>query len=156
MDELDSAIVAQLQQDARQSNRDIARKVGIAPSTCLERIRLLRERGVIRGYHADIDLASLNRGVQALVSAQVRPLSRLVIDSFQRSLTELPEVMSVFVTAGSDDFLIHVSAQDIDHLHSFLVDRLAVRKEVVGFRSSIIYRNLHKTNLAALPATNPR
>ena len=81
MDELDSAIVALLQEDARQSNRDIARKVGIAPSTCLERIRLLRERGVIRGYHADIDLAALGRGVQAMVSAQVRPLSRVVIDS---------------------------------------------------------------------------
>lgn len=156
MDELDSAIVGLLQEDARQSNRDIARKVGVAPSTCLERIRLLRERGVIRGYHADIDLASLNRGVQALVSAQVRPLSRQVIDSFQRSLAELPEVMSVFVTAGSDDFLIHVTAQDIDHLHSFLVDRLAIRKEVIGFRSSIIFRHIHKTNLEPLPVTNHR
>ena len=75
MDELDSAIIRELQEDARQSNRDIARKVGIAPSTCLERTRLLRQRGVIRGYHADIDLAALNRGVQALVAAQVRPLS---------------------------------------------------------------------------------
>jgi DNA-binding Lrp family transcriptional regulator len=108
MDELDSAIIRELQEDARQSNRDIARKVGIAPSTCLERTRLLRQRGVIRGYHADIDLAALNRGVQALVAAQVRPLSRTVIDSFQHSVSALPEVLSVFVTAGSDDFLIHV------------------------------------------------
>ena len=156
MDELDSAIVALLQEDARQSNRDIARKVGIAPSTCLERIRLLRERGVIRGYHADIDLASLGRGVQAIVSAQVRPLSRVVIDAFQRSLSELPEVMSVFVTAGNDDFLIHVSVRDIDHLHSFLADRLAVRKEVVGFRSSIIFRHLHRTVLEPLPPNGKR
>ncbi|GLZ41589.1 Lrp/AsnC family transcriptional regulator [Actinokineospora sp. NBRC 105648] len=153
MDELDSAIVRQLQADARQSNRDIARKVGIAPSTCLERIRLLRQRGVIRGYHADIDLGSLNRGVQALVSAQVRPLSRTVIDSFQRSLVDLPEVMSVFVTAGSDDFLIHVSTPDIDQLHSFLVDRLAIRKEVIAFRTSIIFRHHRKTTVEPLPAT---
>jgi DNA-binding Lrp family transcriptional regulator len=154
MDELDSAIVRELQEDARQSNRDIARKVGIAPSTCLERIRLLRQRGVIRGYHADIDLASLNRGVQALVAAQVRPLSRTVIDSFQQSVSALPEVLSVFVTAGSDDFLIHVAAQDIDHLHSFLVDELSKRREIVGFRSSIIFRHLRKTNPEPLPAPN--
>jgi len=151
-----SAIVALLQEDARQSNRDIARKVGIAPSTCLERIRLLRERGVIRGYHADIDLAALGRGVQAMVSAQVRPLSRVVIDAFQRTLADLPEVMSVFVTAGSDDFLVHVSVRDIDHLHSFLADRLAVRKEVVGFRTSIIFRHHHRTVLEPLPDNGKR
>ncbi|MFE0024713.1 Lrp/AsnC family transcriptional regulator [Amycolatopsis sp. NPDC059021] len=151
MDELDSAIVRLLQEDARQSNRDIARKIGIAPSTCLERTRLLRERGVIRGYHADIDLPSLNRGVQAMVAAQVRPLSRAVIDAFQRSIAELPEVMSMFVLAGSDDFLIQVAAQDIDQLHAFLVDRLAIRKEIVGFRTSIIFRHIRKTTLEALP-----
>lgn len=153
VDELDSAIVRHLQEDARQTNRDIARKVGIAPSTCLERTRLLRERGVIRGYHADVDLPSLGRGVQAMVSAQVRPLSRTVIDSFQHSMTRLPEVLSVFVAAGSDDFLIHVAVRDIDELHAFLTDRLALRKEVVGFRSSIIFRHLRKTTVEPLPVT---
>lgn len=152
LDELDSAIVRHLQEDARQTNREIARKVGVAPSTCLERIRLLRDRGVIRGYGADIDLPSLGRGVQAMISAQVRPLSRTVIDSFQRSMATLPEVLSVFVAAGSDDFLIHVAVQDIEHLHGFLTDRVAVRKEVVGFRTSIIFRHLKKTVLEALPA----
>ncbi|WP_410654052.1 Lrp/AsnC family transcriptional regulator [Amycolatopsis sp. lyj-112] len=155
MDELDSAIIRELQADARQSNRDIARKVGIAPSTCLERTRLLRERGVIRGYHADIDLRSLNRGVQALVSVQVRPLSREVVDGFQRFVADLPEVLSVFVTAGSDDFLIHVAAQDVDQFHSFLVDRLSPRKEIVSFRSSIIFRHLRKTELEPLPLRIP-
>ncbi|WP_091294505.1 Lrp/AsnC family transcriptional regulator [Amycolatopsis xylanica] len=154
MDELDSAIIRELQADARQTNRDIARKVGVAPSTCLERTRLLRERGVIRGYHADIDLAALNRGVQAMVSAQVRPLSRTVIDTFKNSVAQLPEVLSVFVIAGSDDFLIHVSAQDIDHLHAFLVDRLSQRKEIVGFRSSIIFHHIANTRPAPLPAAN--
>jgi DNA-binding Lrp family transcriptional regulator len=152
MDELDSAIIRELQLDARQSNRDIARKVGVAPSTCLERTRLLRERGVIRGYHADIDLNALNRGVQAMVSAQVRPLSRAVIDSFKNSVAQLPEVLSVFVIAGSDDFLIHVAAQDIDHLHAFLVDRLSQRKEIVGFRSSIIFHHIAKPDPGPLPA----
>ncbi|WP_153037549.1 Lrp/AsnC family transcriptional regulator [Amycolatopsis sp. YIM 10] len=151
MDELDSAIVRHLQEDARQSNRDIARKIGIAPSTCLERTRLLRERGVIRGYHADIDLPALNRGVQALVTAQVRPLSRTVIDTFWQSVAKLPEVLSVFVTAGSDDFLMHVTAQDIEHLHSFLVDRLAKRREIVSFRTSIVFQHLAKNVLAPLP-----
>jgi DNA-binding Lrp family transcriptional regulator len=76
VDELDSAIIGHLQTHARQTNRELARAVGIAPSTCLERVRALRDRGVITGYHAEISLAALNRGVQALLQVQVRPLSR--------------------------------------------------------------------------------
>jgi DNA-binding Lrp family transcriptional regulator len=150
MDEVDSAIIRELQEDARQPNQDIARKVGIAPSTCLERTRLLRQRGVIRGYHADIDLAALNRGVQALVAAQVRPLSRKVIEAFQSSVATLPEVLAVFTLAGSDDFVIHVTAPDIDHLHAFLIDRVTSRREIVGFRTSIVYRHQANTVLTRL------
>jgi DNA-binding Lrp family transcriptional regulator len=64
-------------------------------------------------------------------------------------------VLSVFVAAGSDDFLIHVAVRDIDHLHAFLTDRLAVGKEVVGFRSSIIFRHLRKSTVEELPMTPP-
>lgn len=150
MDELDSAIVAELQRDARQSNREIARKVGIAPSTCLERIRALRRRNVIRGYHADVDLHALNRGVQALIAAQVRPLSRDVIERFLSSVSALPEVLSTFVLAGGDDSIIHVAVQDVDHLHAFLIDRLARRKEIVSFRTSVILSQSHKTEIPPL------
>jgi DNA-binding Lrp family transcriptional regulator len=154
MDEVDSAIIRALQEDARQPNQDIARKVGIAPSTCLERTRLLRQRGVIRGYHADIDLGALNRVIQALVAAQIRPLSRSVIEAFQSSVAALPEVLAVFTLAGSDDFIIHVAAQDIDHLHAFLIDRVTSRREIVGFRTSIVYRHQVNTVLSRLPPPN--
>jgi len=81
----------------------------------------------------------------------VRPLSRAVIDSFQRSIAQLPEVLSVYVTAGNDDFLIEVTTPDIDALHAFLTDRLALRREIVGFRTSIVFRHLRKTTLEPLP-----
>ncbi|MGR6924136.1 Lrp/AsnC family transcriptional regulator [[Actinomadura] parvosata] len=144
MDELDSAIIRLLQTDARQSNRELARQLGIAPSTCLERVRSLTRRGVIRGYHADIDPAALNRGVQAMVSVQVRPLSRAVINAFKASAAEMPEVMSVFVLAGGDDFLLHVGVRDLDHLHAFLLDHLSKRKEIVGFRTSVVFQQVQK------------
>ncbi|MGO4428667.1 Lrp/AsnC family transcriptional regulator, partial [Streptomyces sp. MCAF7] len=79
MDELDTAIVRELQRDARQTNRELARTLGIAPSTCLERVRGLRERGVITGYRATVDLRALNRPVQALLAVRIRPPSREVI-----------------------------------------------------------------------------
>lgn len=151
MDELDAAIVAELQRDARQTNRELARRLGVAPSTCLERVRLLRRRGVILGYRAVISPAALNRGVEAFVSTRLRPLNRSVIDAFKRAVMELPEVVAVYVIAGDEDFLIHVTVPDLDHLHAFLVDRLAPRREVVSFRSQIVYQSAHKEVLDQLP-----
>lgn len=151
MDELDSAIIGHLQLDARQTNRELARRLGVAPSTALERVRLLKQRGVIRGYRAEINFTALNRRVQAFVAARVRPLSRAVIDGFQAALVELPEVVAVFVVSGDDDFLIHVAVQDLEHLHGFLIDRLSQRREVVSFRSSVIYQSAGNTVLTQLP-----
>jgi DNA-binding Lrp family transcriptional regulator len=155
VDELDTAILRHLQEDARQPNRAIAQKVGIAPSTCLERIRLLRRRGVIRGYHARVALPALNRGVQAMVSAQVRPLNREVVAAFEQSVAGLPEVLSVYTMAGSDDFLVHVTAPDIEHLHAFLLERFTERREIVSFRTSIVFQHLTNPVLEPLAEVNP-
>jgi DNA-binding Lrp family transcriptional regulator len=144
VDDIDAAIVAHLQTQARQTNRELARAVGIAPSTCLERVRSLRERGVITGFHAEVDLAALNRGVQALLHVQVRPLSRTVIEGFKAYAMSLPEVLSVFVVAGGDDFLVHVGVPDVDSLHAFLMDKFSGRREIAGFRSSVIYQHTRK------------
>jgi DNA-binding Lrp family transcriptional regulator len=150
MDELDSAIIAHLQADARQTNRDLARTLGIAPSTCLERVRALRERGVITGFHAAVSLTALNREVQAMLHVQVRPLSRRVIDGFKAYAMSLPEVLSVFVVAGGDDFLVHVAVPSVDSLHAFLMDKFSGRREIAGFRSSVIYQHTRKTTIESL------
>lgn len=151
MDELDSAIITELQRDARQTNRELARRLGVAPSTCLERVRALRARGAILGYRAVIAPATLNRGVEAFVSTRLRPLSRTVIDSFKAAAIEMPEVLAVYVIAGEEDFLIHVAVPDLARLHDFLVDRLSKRREVLSFRSQIVYQSAHKDVVERLP-----
>jgi DNA-binding Lrp family transcriptional regulator len=151
VDELDARIIALLQSDARLSNRELARQVGVSPSTCLERVRSLTRRGVIRGYHATIDPAALGRGVQALVSVQVRPLNRDVIATFKASAAAMPEVLSVFVLAGGDDFLLHIGVPDLDAMHAFLFDRLSKRREVTGFRTSVVFEQVTDPTPGLLP-----
>jgi DNA-binding Lrp family transcriptional regulator len=153
VDEIDEAIVGELQRDARQSNRDLAAKLGIAASTCLERVRSLQKRGIITGFHAAVSLRAVNRDVQALIAVNVRPLNREVINDFKRYMAGLPEVLSVFVLAGGDDFLVHVAVPDIERLHDFLMDRFTNRREIVGFRSSIVYR--HESGGAVTPLPGP-
>ncbi len=151
MDDIDSAIVRELQRDARQTNRDLARRLNIAPSTCLERVRALRARGVITGYRATVDLRALNRPVQALLTVRIRPMNREVIERFKAFLTSLPEVLNVYVVAGGDDFLVHVAVPDVDRLHALLMDQVFKRREVVDCRSSVIYQHVANDIIEALP-----
>ena len=79
------------------------------------------------------------RGVQALLAIQIRPLSRTVIEAFQAFAIDQPEVLAVFVLAGGDDFLIHVAVRDLAAMHALLMDKFSKRKEVIGFRTSVIF-----------------
>ena len=92
MDEVDSAIVRELQANARLSNRELAARLGIAASTCHVRTASLRERGVLAGFHAEVDLVKVGLAVQALVAFQIRPLSRQVIEGFRAFALSLPPV----------------------------------------------------------------
>ena len=109
MDALDRAILRRLHQDGRQTNRDLAEAVGVAPSTALERTRALRARGVITGVHAAVDPVALGRSVQALVGVRIRPQSRETIESVRDSVAKMPETLGVFVVTGNEDILIHVA-----------------------------------------------
>jgi DNA-binding Lrp family transcriptional regulator len=147
LDELDTAILRELQLDARRTNRDIASAVGVAPSTALERTRSLRERGVIRGAVLDVNLAAIGRAVQALIAIRIRPPSRRNIEAFRNWISTLPETIGVFVVSGSEDFLVHVAVRDNQDLYAFVIDQITVRAEVADVRTSVVYEHLHSTKI---------
>ena len=147
LDELDKAILRELQADARRTNKDIAAAVGVSPSTALERTRSLRERGVIRGAVLDLDLAAIGRGVQALIAVRIRPPSRRNIEGFRNWVSQMPETVGVFVVSGSEDFLVHVAVKDNQDLYAFVIDRLTERPEIADVRTSVVYEHLHNTQI---------
>jgi DNA-binding Lrp family transcriptional regulator len=154
MDELDIAILRGLQADARMTNRDLAAAVGVSATTALERTRGLRQRGIITGASLDIDLAAIDRSVQALVAVRIRPPSREVIEAFRDWVSALPETLGVFVTTGNEDFIIHVGVRHNDDLYAFVIDRLTQRREVADVRTSVVYE--HIRNHAVVPAAPSR
>jgi DNA-binding Lrp family transcriptional regulator len=142
LDELDAAIVRELQRDARRTNRDIASAVGVSPSTALERTRALRRRGVIKGALLDVDLSAIGRPVQALIAVRVRPPTRRNIEAFRDWARQLPETVGVFVTAGTEDFLVHVAVPDNNSLYEFVIDKLTARTDIGDVRTSVIYEHI--------------
>lgn len=139
LDRIDRAIVEALQNDARISNKDLADRVGLAPSSCLERVRALRARGVLLGFHAAVDPDALGRGLEAIVAVRIRPHSRQYVEAFRNAARAMPEVIELFHVTGADDFLLHVGVPDTDGLRDFVLDRLTVRPEVGHVESRVVY-----------------
>ncbi|HWS58307.1 MAG TPA: Lrp/AsnC family transcriptional regulator [Actinotalea sp.] len=143
LDATDRAILRLLREDARMPNNALAEAVGVAPSTCLGRVRALREAGVIRGFHADVDPAALGLHLQAMIAVRVQGTARGEMVAFARRIARRPEVMDVYFVAGADDFLIHVAAKDTETLRTFVVDQLSARPEVAYTETSLIFEHLN-------------
>jgi DNA-binding Lrp family transcriptional regulator len=141
VDDIDRAILELLAADARITNQRLAEHVGVAPSTALSRLRALRERGVIRGFHAELDLAALGRPLQALIAVRLAVHAREQIDAFTAAIRELPGVLMVFHLAGATDYLVWVAARDAQDLREFVVDHLATHSAVSHAETSLIYEH---------------
>jgi DNA-binding Lrp family transcriptional regulator len=141
VDAIDRALLEALAQDARITNQRLAERVGIAPSTALARLRSLRDRGVIRGFHAEVDLAVLGRPLQALIAVRLTVHARDEIDAFTLAVRELPGVLMVFHLTGVTDYLVWVAASDAQDLREFVVDHLATHPAVAHAETSLIYEH---------------
>ena len=141
LDDIDRHIAAELARDARMPNNALADRVGIAPSTCLGRVRSLRERGVIRGYHADVDPAALGMPLQAMIAVRLQSHARSRIRAFVADVAGQPEVLNVFFLAGKDDFLLHVAAASTVTLRDF-VETLSSNPDVSYTETSLIFEHI--------------
>lgn len=146
LDRTDHAILALLQKDARLSNKELAARVGLAPSSCHERVRRLVQAGVIAGFHADVDPRALGITLQALVAVRLARHSRVPFDAFREHVLALPEAVSVFHIAGANDFLVHVAVRDSDHLRELILDALTSRPEVLHVETALIYEHARNTS----------
>ncbi|WP_309071481.1 Lrp/AsnC family transcriptional regulator [Arthrobacter sp.] len=150
LDPVDRRIVQELLADARITNAQLAEKVGVAPSTALLRTRQLTERGVISGYHAELNLAAIGRSVQALISVQLKGHNREEIDRFTSRVPALPEVVATFHVSGSVDYLIHLAVPDTESLRDWVLDYLTT-DPVVGHTETTLVFNRMDGNAGLLP-----
>ncbi|WP_419992967.1 Lrp/AsnC family transcriptional regulator [Streptomyces boninensis] len=140
LDPVDLEILRLLQNDARMTNRDLAAAAGIAPSTCLDRVARLRRAGVIVGHRLQVDPAKLGRGLEALLSVQVRPHRRELIGPFVERVRGLAESRALFHLTGPDDYLVHVAVADTADLQRLVLDEFTSRPEVARVETRLIFQ----------------
>ncbi len=153
IDAVDRAILHELQSDARRPNKALAEAVGVSPSTMINRVRALEDHGVVRGYHADVDPAALNRSVQAMVSVRLRPKSPATVEAFLEAIWALDETIAVSLVTGPFDALIHVSVRDVGELSQMVLTSIASAPGVIDEQTSIVFDHRRKPVLGSLGAS---
>lgn len=144
IDQLDVAILDHLQTNARMTNKALASSVGVSPSTTLERVRLLERRGVITGYHAEVDPAATGGAVQAFVALRFMPKTRDIIEAAVESIWKIPEVTAVHLVSGQDDLLVRVATPDVDTLRQTVMDSISRIDGIVEERTSLLFESRKK------------
>jgi DNA-binding Lrp family transcriptional regulator len=142
LDDLDRKILEMLAANGRTPNNALAASVGIAPSTCLGRVRALQTSGAIRGFHADVDPAALGRPLQAMIAVRLQAGARSRMMAFTDRIRMRPEVVDMYFLGGADDFLLHVAAADAGALRDFVVDQLSAYPEVALTETNLIFEHV--------------
>ena len=157
IDQTSLAILETLQSDARISNAELGRRVGLAPSAVFERIKKLEERGAVRGYSANIDPAAVDLGLLAFVL--VRSDERRGSPLTEAALVALPEVQEVHHIAGEDCFMLKVRVRDTAALNELLAERISALDAVRSTKTTIVLRTAKETStipIAGADATRSR
>ncbi|MBS1784495.1 MAG: Lrp/AsnC family transcriptional regulator [Acidobacteria bacterium] len=144
LDRTDRAILALLQKNARLSNKELAARVGLAPSSCLARVQRLTKEGVLRGFHAFVAPNALGIGLQALIAVKLKQHSREKVRAFMRHLLALPEVVALYHVTGAMDFQVHVAVRGTDHLRDLALDAFTVRPEVESIQTALLFETKWK------------
>jgi Lrp/AsnC family leucine-responsive transcriptional regulator len=146
LDATDLKILQLLQADGRISNLELADKVFLSPSSCLRRVRLLEESGIIHRYAAVLDAGQLGLEVDAFVQVTMRRDVEQWHENFSKALQAWPEVVGSYIITGDANYLLRVRARNLKHYSSFVLERLYKATGVMDIRSNIVLQTLKDTN----------
>jgi len=156
LDQVDLAILAELERNGRMPNSALAARVGVAESTCHKRMRALTASGAIRGFHADVDPTVLGLHLEALITIRLHAHARSNLRRFQAYLEQLPATRHVYFVAGDRDFLVHVAVAGTSGLRELVSDTLSVREEVAATSTSLIFDHAPGQRPAAVSSAGAR
>ncbi|PZU60100.1 MAG: ArsR family transcriptional regulator [Sphingobium sp.] len=140
IDDIDLQILAELQDDGRMTNVDLAKKVGLTAPPCLRRVRALEDNGAIRSYHADVDPAALGFTITVFAMVSLKSQAEADLKAFEDHVAQLPEVRECHMLNGEIDFILKVVARDLQGFQQFLTSKLTPAPNVVSVKTSLTIR----------------
>jgi Lrp/AsnC family transcriptional regulator, leucine-responsive regulatory protein len=146
MDRTDYQILDLLQSDARLTNKEIADKLGKSVTPIYERIKRLEREGYIRKYIAVLDRHKINRSLMAFTNVQLKEHSHDMLQSFEKAIVKLDEVMECFHMTGMYDYLLRIVVKDMNAYQDFIVNKLARLPNIGTVQSSFVMTEIKDEN----------
>lgn len=155
LDEIDYAVLRNLQEHARISNVELADRVGLSPAPCLRRVQALERAGVIKKYVALLNPSAVAREVTVFVQISLDLQVGGRLDSFEQQIMQRPEVLECYLMTGDSDYLLRVVVPDVAAYERFLKEALTRVDGVVGIKSSFALRQVKYSTALPLPTRIP-
>lgn len=149
LDDIDLAILASLQPDARLPNTELAKKTGMAPSAVLERVRKLEQKGIIKSYATRIDPAALNLKLLAFIF--IRSNKPPGDTTISKQIAKIPEVLEIHHIAGEDCFLVKIRTEDTQSLLKLMRDKFGKIPNITSTKTTIVLDTSKEDNYLPIP-----
>ena len=137
LDDIDRKILRALQADAKITVGELADRVGLSPSPCARRVRLLEKEGVIKGYTAVLDQKKVGLPISAFASIKLERQREEDLDRFADAVSRWPEVVDCYLMTGQRDYLMRIAAADLEAYERFLKDKLTRLDNVASIETSL-------------------
>jgi len=139
MDDIDRKIVRAMQRDGRMSNRELADRVGLSPSPCLRRLKILEQSGVIRGYHAEIDAQLYGLPITVFIRVRLERHDEDTVNAFEAKVRANDNIVECHVMTGESDYLLRVMVADLSDYERFVRRELQRIGGVASIDTSFAY-----------------
>ena len=140
LDDIDRRLLAELQDEGRVTNVELAQRVGLTAPPCLRRVRSLEEEGVIRGYHAELDASKLGFSITVFAMVSLKSQAVDALREFENAMHDLPEVREVHMLNGEIDFILKIVSKDLQSFQEFLTSKLTPAPNVASVKTSLTIR----------------
>ena len=150
IDRTDRMILAQMSNNVRITNKELAAAVGLSPSSVHERTKRLFENGLISGTDLKVDLDQLGLSLRAMLFVQLSEHEKTNLDAFLKEVLKFAEVRAAWMISGRFDAMVEVVTRDTTHLHRIVVEKFSSREEVHRIETSIVFEKAEQQDLSAL------
>jgi len=151
LDSIDRKILELLQANSNITNAQLAQEIGLSPAPTLERVKKLEIQGVIKSYHAVVDMASVGLGVCTFVTVSLKGHNKDNIEKFIKAISKIPEVVECHHVTGQADFILKVVASDIPAYQNLMLEKVTNIEVVDNMQSTVILSTFKDSRVLPIP-----
>jgi Lrp/AsnC family transcriptional regulator, leucine-responsive regulatory protein len=151
LDKIDRKILDILHSNAKITNAQLSKDIGLSPAPTLERVKKLETSGIIKSYHAKLDTDKIGLGVHTFVQVTLKGHNKRNIDLFVDEINKVPEVIECHHITGSGDFILKIISSDIQSYQQLMLERVSEIEVVDGLQSMIILSTFKDSKVFPVP-----